>query len=56
MLAPDVRDALSDVLRAMRLRGGVFVEAEFGEPWCVLSQVGPEDCAGLRACEAFASH
>lgn len=45
-MAPnDTADALSDVLRALRLRGGVFVEAEFGEPWCVLSQVGPEDCA-----------
>lgn len=45
MPTPDTADALSDVLRALRLRGAVFVEAEFGEPWCVLSQVGPEDCA-----------
>jgi AraC-like DNA-binding protein len=45
MTPPDTADALSDVLRALRLRGGVFVEAQFGEPWCVLSQVGPEDCA-----------
>lgn len=37
-------DALGEVLRALRLRGGVFVEAAFGDPWCVLSQVGPEDC------------
>ena len=37
--------ALDELLRALRLRGGVFVEAEFGEPWCVVSQVGPEDCA-----------
>lgn len=36
--------ALADVLRALRLRGGVFVEAEIGAPWCVFSQVGPEDC------------
>ncbi|QIM50755.1 AraC family transcriptional regulator [Hydrogenophaga crocea] len=40
----DATSALSDILRTLRLRGGVFVEAEFGEPWCVLSQVGPEDC------------
>lgn len=40
----DMNDALDDVLRSLRLRGGVFVEAEFGHPWCVLSQVGPEDC------------
>lgn len=45
MTPNETADALSEVLRALRLRGGVFVEAEFGEPWCVLSQVGPEDCA-----------
>jgi AraC-like DNA-binding protein len=37
-------DALSDVLRAVRLVGGVFLHAEFSEPWCVLSQATPEDC------------
>lgn len=37
-------DALSEVLRVVRLSGGVFLEAEFTAPWCVLSQVGPEDC------------
>lgn len=37
-------DALSDVLRAVQLTGGVFLEAEFTAPWCVWSQVGPEDC------------
>ncbi len=37
-------DALSDVLRVVRLTGGVFLEAEFSAPWCVTSQVGPEDC------------
>lgn len=37
-------DALADVLRMLRLRGGVFVEVEIGAPWCVYSQVGPEDC------------
>jgi AraC-like DNA-binding protein len=37
-------DALSDVLRVVRLTGGVFLDAEFTAPWCVMSQVGPEDC------------
>jgi len=40
-------DALSDVLRVIRLKGGVFLHAEFTEPWCILSQVTPEDCGSL---------
>jgi AraC-like DNA-binding protein len=42
-------DPLADVLRTMRLTGGVFLEAEFTAPWCVLSQVAPEDCHPLPA-------
>jgi hypothetical protein len=44
---PQVRDAmdpLADLLRTMKLSGGVFLEAEFSAPWCVTAQVGPEDC------------
>lgn len=37
-------DPLSDVLRVVRLTGGVFLDAEFTAPWCVTVQVGPEDC------------
>jgi AraC-like DNA-binding protein len=37
-------DALSDLLRVVRLTGGVFLEAEFSAPWSVTSQVSPEDC------------
>jgi len=37
-------DLLSDVLAAMRLSGAVFLDAEFTAPWCVKSQLGPEDC------------
>jgi AraC-like DNA-binding protein len=37
-------DALSDVLRVVKLTGGVFLDAEFSAPWCVKSQIGPEDC------------
>jgi len=40
-------DALSDVLRVVRLKGGVFLHAEFTAPWCILSQVAPEDCGAL---------
>jgi len=36
-------DALSDVFAAVRLSGGVFLDAEFTAPWCVESQVGPEE-------------
>lgn len=37
-------DALSEVLRVIRLTGGVFLEAVFTAPWCIKAQVGPEDC------------
>ena len=37
-------DALSDVLRVARLTGGVFLNAEFFEPWCMAARVGPEHC------------
>ncbi len=40
-------DALSDVLRVVQLSGGVFLHAEFTEPWCILSQVTPDNCAPL---------
>lgn len=33
-----------DMLRAMRLTGGLFLDAEFSAPWCVSAKVGPEDC------------
>lgn len=37
-------DALSDVLRVAHLTGGVYLHAEFTEPWCIAGQVGPELC------------
>jgi AraC-like DNA-binding protein len=37
-------DALSDVLRVAHLTGGVFLHAEFFEPWCMASQLKPEHC------------
>lgn len=42
-------DALSDVLRVVRLSGAVFIRAEFTEPWCVFSQLAPSDCAAHLA-------
>lgn len=38
-------DALSDVLRIMRLKGGVFLHGEFRDPWCVYVKVEPQDCS-----------
>src|ERR1700739_808203 len=38
-------DALSDVLRAAHLTGGVFLHADFFAPWCMAARVGPEHCA-----------
>jgi AraC-like DNA-binding protein len=40
-------DALSDLLRVIRLKGGVFLHAEFTTPWCIFSQVTPQDCGSL---------
>lgn len=42
--APTPVQALTQMLRDMRLSGGVFLEAEFTAPWCIVAQVGPEDC------------
>ena len=38
-------DALSDVLRVAQLTGGVFLHADFFEPWCMSARVAPEHCA-----------
>ncbi|MBL8701425.1 MAG: AraC family transcriptional regulator [Alphaproteobacteria bacterium] len=40
-------DALSDVLRVVRIKGGVFLQAEFTAPWCVASRVAPDACRAL---------
>jgi AraC-like DNA-binding protein len=40
-------DVLSDVLSAVRLSGGAFLDAAFTAPWCILAQVTPEDCRPL---------
>jgi AraC-like DNA-binding protein len=37
-------DALSDILRVVGLTGGLYMDAEFTEPWAVMGQVAPELC------------
>jgi len=38
-------DALSDVIKAAQLSGGVFLHAEFRAPWCLLDRLDVEHCA-----------
>jgi AraC-like DNA-binding protein len=45
-------DALSDVLRTVRLKGGVFLHAEFTEPWCLSSHIEPRICASFLGASA----
>jgi AraC-like DNA-binding protein len=40
-------DALSDVLRIIRLKGGVFLHAAFTAPWCLSVRLAPQDSDGL---------
>jgi AraC-like DNA-binding protein len=35
-------DALSDVLRVIRLKGGVFLHAQFARPWCLSVKILPD--------------
>lgn len=37
-------DPFSDLLRSVRLSGGVFVDAHFTAPWCITANVTAEDC------------
>jgi AraC-like DNA-binding protein len=37
-------DAFSDVLRVMRLVGGVFLEAELTAPWCINGKISADHC------------
>jgi len=37
-------DAFSDVLRVIRLSGGVFLEADFTAPWCIGGKISTDDC------------
>ena len=37
-------DALSDVIKAAQLAGGVFLHAEFREPWCLRDELDASLC------------
>src|SRR5262249_27639696 len=53
ILARGSMDALSDVLKSVRLEGAVYLNAEFTAPWCVSSKFG---LAAARARLAGAEH
>lgn len=36
-----------EMLRTLRLTGGIFLDAEFSAPWCISAQVTPDDCGPL---------
>ncbi|HET7848311.1 MAG TPA: AraC family transcriptional regulator [Pseudolabrys sp.] len=38
-------DPLSEVLRSVRLAGGVFLSGHFTAPWCISVRITPADCA-----------
>lgn len=40
-------DAVSDVLRVVRLGGAVYLSAEFTAPWCVIAQTDAALCAAF---------
>jgi AraC-like DNA-binding protein len=51
-------DAFSDVLRVIRLSGGVFLEAEFTAPWCIGGRISSDDCKAFQQAprHVIASH
>jgi hypothetical protein len=42
-------DALFEVLQAVRLTGGMFLDARFTAPWCVSARIRPSDCRPFLA-------
>lgn len=42
-------DPLSEVLRSVRLTGGVFLDVRLTAPWCVISELTAEDCKPFLA-------
>ncbi|NWG24132.1 MAG: AraC family transcriptional regulator [Pseudorhodoplanes sp.] len=42
-------DPLSEVLRSVRLTGGVFLNAHFTAPWCVTANMDASDCTPFLA-------
>lgn len=46
-------DALSDVLRVIRLSGGIFLEAHMTAPWCFKGRLSPDDCKAYQVAPAL---
>jgi AraC-like DNA-binding protein len=42
-------DPLSEVLRSVRLTGGVFIDAQFTAPWCISANMDADDCRPFLA-------
>lgn len=42
-------DPLAEVLRSVRLTGGVFLDVHLTAPWCLTSQITAEDCRPFLA-------
>jgi AraC-like DNA-binding protein len=40
-------DALSEVIKAAQLSGGVFLHAEFRDPWCLSDWLDPSQCGPM---------
>src|SRR5689334_21527037 len=51
-------DALSDVLRVIRLSGGIILEAHMTAPWCFKGRLSPDDCKAFQVAPSLviASH
>ena len=49
-----MEDTLSEIFRSLRLKGGIFLDARFTAPWCVLSQVSAEEKGLLFGTSQFA--
>jgi AraC-like DNA-binding protein len=41
-------DTLSELLRSVRLTGGIFLDAHFTAPWCVHTEILAEDCGSFQ--------
>jgi hypothetical protein len=46
-------DTLSEVLRSVRLTGGIFLDAHFTAPWCVHPEILAEDCEAFVVNERY---
>ena len=49
-------DPLSEVLRSIRLTGGIFLDARFTAPWSVHTQIRTEDCGAFTPSFLIAYH